>query len=193
MRISLGFVADDWKQLTFATEHEWQTAVAIFSERVSERFFQPIAHIDECDRAGFAVMALDCLLIEMLQQFREGVHRTPAGKSKLYFINFLTKSSFGDFFTEKMAEVFYRQIRCGILHQAEVRGSSRILVDEQIPLVDFAETKAGLVVNRKSFHERLLQEFEYYKTQLLDAENEVLRNRFRKKMAYICQNACEVL
>jgi hypothetical protein len=193
MRISLGFVADDWKQLTFASEEEWQTAVSIFSERVSERFLQPIARIDECDRAGFAVMALDCLLIEMLQQFREGVHRTPAGKSKLYFINFLTKSSFGDSFTEKMAEVFYRQIRCGILHQAEVRGNSRILVDEEIPLVDFADSRSGVVVNRKSFHERLLQEFERYKEELLDSENEVLRNRFRRKMAYICQHACEVI
>jgi hypothetical protein len=36
--------------------------------------------IDKQDFAGFAVHALDCLLIETLQQFREGADETRAGR-----------------------------------------------------------------------------------------------------------------
>lgn len=193
MRISPRFVVADWTELTFESEPDWRKAVDIFSERVHERYLDPIASIEKCDYSGFAILALDCLLIEMLQQFREGVYRTPKGRSKLYFINFLTQSAFGEHFDKKMAEMFYTQIRCGILHQAEIRGNSKIWVSDQIPLVGFSDDRSGLIVNRRSFHRQLLREFENYKTGLLDPDNVTMRRRFRKKMMHICKNACEVI
>ena len=194
MKISPRYTASDWRQLAFQTEAEWRTAVDIFKDRIRERFLDPITRIEKCAYAGFAVVALDCLLIEMLQQFREGVNRTPAGKSKEFFVKFLTETSYGERFDDRMAGLFYRQIRCGILHQAEVRGSSKILVGgDGVPLVAYSDDSKGLIVNRKLFHEQLLAAFNAYVEQLLDPQNQELRNRFRKKMSNICKSACEVI
>ena len=45
----------------------------MLEDRLNPRFFDAIKAIDKQDFAGFAVLALDSLLIETLQQFREGV------------------------------------------------------------------------------------------------------------------------
>ncbi len=192
MRISQKYLASDWKKLDLKNEDDWRTAVDIFRDRIHERFLNPIRHIEDLDFAGFAVMALDCLLIEMLQQFREGVNRTPSGKSKDFFILFLTETDFGEDFDERMALLFYRQIRCGILHQAELRGSSKILARDGLPLVEYAPDERGLYVNRKLFHERLVSVFEKYTMELLDPAKVRIREKFLNKMMSICRVACEI-
>lgn len=192
MRISPRYTSTDWKRITFEKNEDWRLAVDIFKDRIRERFLDPIDRIEKCQYAGFAVLALDCLLIEMLQQFREGVNRTPSGKSRLFFIRFLTETGFREAFDQRRAELFYRQIRCGILHQAEVRGSSQVLVSDNAPMVAYAGDRKGLVVNRKFFHERLLAEFKKYTEEILDAVNDDLRGKFRKKMMSICKTACDI-
>ena len=193
MRISPNFTSHDWKKIAFQSDDEWRLAVDIFKDRIRERFLDPINRIEKCSYAGFAVLALDCLLIEMLQQFREGVNKTPSGKSKAFFVKFLTETGFGQCFDDRQAELFYRHIRCGILHQAEVRGSSRVLADDSLPMVAYSDDNEGLVVNRKCFHDQMLREFENYVEQLLNPENEELRGRFQKKMKAICRSACEIV
>jgi len=193
MRISPRFTSTDWKRITFEKEDDWRLAVDIFKDRIRERFLDPIDRIEKCQYAGFAVLALDCLLIEMLQQFREGVNRTPSGKSKLFFVRFLTESGFKEDFDRRQAELFYRQIRCGILHQAEVRGSSKVFISDNAPMVSYASDQKGLVVNRKFFHEQLLDEFRKYTEELLEPVNDDLRDKFRKKMMTICKTACDIV
>jgi len=189
MRISPRFTVDDWKALTFSTEKEWQKAINIFEDRIYGRFLQFIPLIEDYEYSGFAVLALDCLLIETLQQFREGIPKTPPKKSEEYFVRFLTETSFGKFFDRDLAKMFYDQIRCGILHQAEIKGSSRVRKRQQEPLVRLADDMKGLVINRKEFHKQLIEEFKNYISQLQENNppNEKLRHNFRKKMDHICQ------
>lgn len=193
MKITPTFTARDWHSISFDSEKDWQCAIAIFKERTEERFMRPIEQIEKCSYAGFAVLALDCLLIEMLQQFREGANRTPSGKSRDYFVAFLTETSFGNYFDNRQAELFYRQIRCGILHQAELRGSSKIINNDDDPMVVYSEDNRGLIVNRKLFHECLVKEFEGYMGMLDDSSNGEMRERFLSKMKSICRTACEVV
>jgi len=194
MRISKNFTCDDWKALTFSTEKEWQKAIDIFEDRIYTRFLRFIELIEGHENSGFAVLALDCLLIETLQQFREGVPETPRKKSKEYFLRFLTGTLFGKFFDRGLAEMFYEQIRCGILHQAEIKGSSRVLIRQQVPLVSLAEDGNGLIVNRKLFHRQLIEEFENYVSQLRENNppDEKLRHNLKRKMDYICRISGEV-
>jgi len=131
-------------------------------------------------------MAIDCLLIETLQQFIEGVLETPRRKSECYFKKFLI-SRFKEDFDNKKAKMFYRQIRCGILHQAETKESSKIKISHKLPIVKFTKEKDGLIINRKKFHEKLKNAIKLYMEQLKDKTNEPLRNNFRKKMDYICR------
>jgi cation transport regulator ChaC len=116
------------------------------------------------------------------------VPKTPNGKSQDYFVSFLTETSFGKFFDQNKAEIFYKQIRCGILHQAEIGGSSRVLIRQQAPLIRLAKDGNGLVINRKLFHKQLAKEFENYVSQLrkTNSPDEKLRSNFKKKMDYIC-------
>jgi hypothetical protein len=150
-------------------------------------FFEFIRLIECKEHSGFVVMSLDCLLIETLEQFEKGVKKTPAGKSEDYFVDFLTKGSFGSFFNETFARIFYDKIRCGILHQAEIKGDSRIVIGKSKPLVKLSKHN-GLIINRKMFHAQLLKEFEGYVSRLRknDPPDLVLRDNFRKKMNYIC-------
>jgi len=131
-------------------------------------------------------MAIDCLLIETLQQFIEGVPETPRGKNERYFKKFLISRFEEDFDNEK-AKMFYDQIRCGILHQAETKESSKIKISHELPIVKFTKEKDGLIINRKKFHEKLKKAIESYIEQLKNKTNGPLRNNFRKKMDYICR------
>jgi hypothetical protein len=162
----------------------------MFVDRIETRFLEFIRLIERKEPSGFVVMALDCLLIETLEQFRNGVPETPAGKSKNYFVNFLTKQSFGSLFNQTLAERFYYQIRCGILHQAEIKGDSRIVITKSVPLVKPSKQN-GLIINRKLFHTQLVKEFNDYVSRLrkYDPPDQRLRANFKKKMDCIC-DAC---
>lgn len=102
--------------------------------RISERFIEPIDFLIETDEAklpterrfGFAILALDCLLVETLGAFIDGLEDT-RGKSEPTFCRFLMKRPrFASVFTsETLAKQFYIEFRCGILHQAEVGWRSK--------------------------------------------------------------------
>ncbi len=187
MRISPQYSVCDWKALTFSNEEDWQKAIVIFEDRIRGRFLKFIDLIKDDNFSGFAVLALDCLLIETLQQFREGEEETPSGKARKYFVRFLTKTSFREFLTEDTAGKFYDQIRCGILHQAEVKKNSLVRISQNEPLVKLTEDGEGVVVNRKSFHEHLVKVFEEYLSCLRDPSNKDQRYKFKKKMDCICR------
>lgn len=178
--------ADDWIALDFTQESDWQKAIDIFEDRIRGRFLVIIDKIQKYEFAGFSVMALDCLLIETLQQFFEGVHETPRGQSETYFRRFLTQTSFAPFFDDDKSRLFFDHIRCGILHQAEVKGNSRIIITERTPMVRQVEN--GLVINRWLFHQQLVCEFNHYVARLRqnDPVNTDLRTKFRAKMDAIC-------
>lgn len=177
----------DYKAIDFNTEEGWQSAITIFEDRIRGRFLDVVQRIENQPAAGFAVMALDCLLIETLQQTRQGVAETPGGASKQYFVDFLTQTAFASDFDEKKAEDFYKHIRCGILHQAEIKGSSRIRTDSNLPIVQYAPDNNGLIINRRKFHQKLVQVFDNFIADLRDPANQSLRDRLRKKLDAICQ------
>jgi len=188
MRISPNYHVGHWNRLTFSEEGDWQKAVDIFVDRVQGRFFEIIAGIECHQYAGFAVMALDCLLIETLQQCREGKPASPRNKSREYFVRFLTDTAFAEFFTKERAIIFYEHIRCGILHQAETKESSKLTIREHAQLAAPAPDGSGLIINRRLFHKRLKRVFEEYEASLRDPSQAELRRNLRKKMDHICRN-----
>lgn len=178
------------------TEDDWQTAIDIFEDRLRGRYFNYIEVLLNFEysikdyHAGFAITALDCLIIETLQQFYEG--RDSSQGSEKSFERFLTTTSFQKNFgvdtsEGSLADLFYDQIRCGILHQAEVKTDSRI-VSTGAELI--AEEGKGVIVNRRKFHAQLLREFEDYVKRLRKPKTKEdlrLRKNFRQKMDYICK------
>jgi hypothetical protein len=73
------------------------------------------------DYSGFVVLSIDCLLVETIHQFIEGV-TDGQGKSKKLSKKFLKGPQFQpDFDTDETRLDFYSDIRCGLLHQAEAK------------------------------------------------------------------------
>lgn len=138
------WTVEHWKAVTFASESDWRTAIEIFEDRINYRYLDAINVLQASDdehyrehrqrRFGFSMMALDCLLIETLAQFREGLKDSDEAKTLLgldnseFYIRFLTQTSFclKRVFDRSTAAAFYKTIRCGILHQAETKEDSKI-------------------------------------------------------------------
>ena len=86
--ISPKYTSEDWEKLQFHTADDWDKAVKMLEDRIIGRFFEVVARIRQYGYAGFAILALDCLLIETLEQFHQGVNETPRGKLRPTFAVF---------------------------------------------------------------------------------------------------------
>ena len=165
--------------------------MSVLDSRLRERYIIPVDFLVAAEeeipaserRFGFAVLAIDCLLVETLGAFLEGLGET-SGRSKEIFCRLLTSHpQFCNDFPQPLAEQFYDELRCGVLHQAEIRGNSKLWSIG--PLVQ--KVGDSLIVNRNEFHERLKSVFADYLDQLRDPTNTQLRSRFRKKMDFIAR------
>ncbi len=185
MYISPRYKDSDWNALYLATQSDWRKAVRMLEDRLNARFFDAVKAIDKQDFAGFAVLTLDCLLIETLQQFREGAEETPRRKGEQYFVDFLTTPPFSTYFTKATAAKFYDHFRCGILHQAEIKASSKVRRNGQ--LVAPTTNGKGLIINRKLFHATLRKAFAAYLRALRNRSDALLCQNFVKKMDFICK------
>lgn len=191
--------SSDWHALDLDNAHsdDWETAVSILETRIRARFLQPIdAIIDHVDPqvaefSGFAIIALDCLLVETLGQFYLGLEQTGWRQAQAVFEEVLlgSKRFVNDFKSGDVVGVFRDHFRDGILHQAETKGQSLVRFGEpcMIEYVDAADVEAGLVVDRNRFHESLCLEFADYVEKLRDPTNTELRRRFRTKMDAIAK------
>ncbi len=187
MRISRNFKIRDWKALHFTEESDWERAVALFHDRIETRYLEHIESIIDHPTSGFAVLTLECALIETLQQFRTGKGKTPRKEVGEYFVSFLTETSFGAHFDKPKAELFYTSIRCGLHHQSEAEGNSRIKRGGGRPLVAYTADGKGIVINVNEFHELFKQVLTEYEDSIRDPAKTDVRETFRKKMNYICR------
>lgn len=183
MQISPKYSSSDWIRLDLRSESSWKGGIRILDDRIKGRFLRMVERIQGEDFSGFSVLALDCLLIETLQQFKEGTKKTPRGKGKEYFEKFLTQTSFGRYFNTATAGLYYEHFRCGILHQAEIKKGSKVW--KIGPLVN--ETHGGITVNYKKFHKELRKVFATYLADLRRGATPTLRENFKNKMDSICQ------
>jgi len=136
--LCFGFSKTKWEYLSQqldGNESAWAEAIGVFERRMRERFFSSIdalfaadtkpdsrppdlTHTPDCI-PGFSIMALCCLLIETLQEFREtppsaaapaepctypagSCIKPPLGTNQL-FIKFLRRPAFGGVFNGNIA------------------------------------------------------------------------------------------
>jgi hypothetical protein len=135
-------------------------------------------------RYGFTIFAIDCLLIETLQAFREGLTDSK-NKSREMFVRFLTTSEgFRKHFSKDQATSFYYDFRCGILHQAEVMGPSLLF---SVGLLKGKKADGTPYINRTKVHEYLKDDIQRYSEELRNPKNSELRKNFRAKMDFIAR------
>jgi len=173
---------------------EWKNAIEIVKNRFNERYFCPIDEMimherkEIRTRVGFIIMSIDCLLIETLNQFLFGIedtnkkyyHSNPDNNFKYdsqAFRDFFNYSTYFPVFksTNGLSKIFYDEIRCGLLHQAQTKTNSLINIknSDMVRPVDKQDFKNGIEINRNLFHYALENE---YKKYFLDLENSESKN-----------------
>ncbi len=140
-KISPIYKASDWKSLDLKQKEspDWQIAVDIFDDRIQGRFLKQIKALESHQNkllkefSGFAIIAIDCLLIETLQQFYRGTKRTGKNQDEQIFHDFFKRSKDLSSFFDSLdkTKIFYSHIRCGILHQAQTRKSPLFILKVQ--------------------------------------------------------------
>ncbi|EHR0760546.1 hypothetical protein KUH14_004426 [Vibrio parahaemolyticus] len=204
MEIALDFTHEQWQALNLkdtpedaekdAVEQGWQVAVDVLKDRLYSRYIDPVDALlsAEADkpakerRFGFTILAIDLLLMETIQAFKEGLEDTN-GKSKAVFKRFLEQSPhFAEYFpTDDHRESFYKKFRCGILHQAEIQSGALLWsIGELYERADDME-----VANRTRIHEALKADLDDYLAALRNPDNVELRMLFKKKMDAVANRA----
>lgn len=196
-RIARGHTAADWRRLSLDPKQPqsetWANAVAMFRARMEERFFIPVDTLidmqeDSSRTHGFVVLAIDCLLIETLQGFREGLGDHNRRSKKLFkgfltswdvFLNCVPKDGNPD----ELADLVYTDYRCALLHSGCTANGLKVGVTGKA----FAFKSGGaLKINRTALHKGLKASFEGYLAELIAPEGTKLRENFKKKMDAIC-------
>lgn len=201
-KISPNYRASEYLALNLKVDknENWNTATKIFRDRLEGRFIAPVDAIVNHtaykvrEFSGFAILSIDCLIIETLNQFYKGIDET-TGKHWKAFRDFFHSSKHfkKEFPTSKICEIFYSHFRCGLLHQAQTKKQSKIRYCEKsmVQLIDPADIEKGLIVDRKLFHDAIKLEIEDYIKVLENpatADDRTLRFNFIKKMGFITKH-----
>lgn len=172
-------------------ERDWNFAIEIFEDRIRGRYLDIIDRIvnNGCLMVdGFSVMALNCLLIETLLQFKNGWDETKNSNRDEYS-KFL-KEEFPHVFTNKdLALKFYSDIRCGILHSAQTKNGSQLTVNKKY-VVAVINTNRGkrISVDVVGMSRIVKNYYSDYIEKLRNVSNVALRDCFFKKMDHLCRN-----
>jgi len=162
----------------------WDAALRALRRRIDERFLKPIRELARVDnrehvpyRPGFAILALDCLLIDTVQSFREGRVATGEVSPAQSFKTFLSSPRFSDFKRNDRGD-FFHYVRNGILHNGETRKDWKVRIDTTRMLERAPTTRT---INRRLFHAAVVREWrELYKT--LRAGDKEARAQFLRRM-----------
>lgn len=167
-------------------------------QRLFNRYLKPFLLPDEKFKKyyknGFSIMANCCLLIETLQSFKNGWESTEKkGTSTLAFKQFFeTEGEFSVFSKKEFSRrenSFYKNIRCGILHQGEATGGWRINRNGERRIFNIETLEIDSVAFARALEKSLERYSENLKIAEWDSES---WDFFRKKMRQIIANCKKI-
>ena len=180
-----------------ANQASWQQAFdEYFMQRLNLRYFNPIKILQENGTfagEGFSIMAILCTLVEFLEStFRGLKYRFVRSKKDLakfeynmssdIFVDFLSKRKpFSSHFDKDLAFEFYKNVRCGLLHEAHTKGGWTIWAKSPNGTIVEKDRKT---VYRDNFRDAFDTCIAEYGGKLL-TERE-LQEAFIRKFDFIC-------
>lgn len=175
----LTVTVDDYHRMV--QQKQKDEIIELILNRFDERYIAPLLAIPAKQKNGFCSMAICCLMIETLESFWRGWGDTRSN-SELAFCSFFDRSNnLKDF--RGYAREFYKNVRCGILHQAETTGGWKIR--RTGVLFD----SATVTINATEFHKQMSLCLNDYCASLKreDWMSELWKN-LRSKMKRVCNN-----
>jgi hypothetical protein len=184
LRISPKFTSEDWRKLNPENPNDWSLAADILKDRLDGRFLHYAGNCLRSPHSGFVVLSIDSLLLETIQQFRDGV--TNGNRlSRQLVTKFLESKRFQPEFNKHARDAYYTDIRCGLLHQAEARRMWLIRRDQPELLRPFPDGD-GYIIDVRRFHKCVRQSLSDYLDELQWAQSVELRENLWDKMNQIC-------
>lgn len=190
--ISDNYTYEDYKKLDFkleSTEDIWEIAIKIFIDRIETRYFLAISKLMEKEdryamrKYGFAIVTLQCSLIDTLAKFRYGP-KHPGCRDR--FTTFLEKYFVKNSNIDNVAVKIYEDIRCGIVHSGATDNKSG-LTSEGINLVTLLPDKKSISLNLLILQEKIKEYFKDYTENLKNKDKYELRKNFVYRMDKICK------
>lgn len=193
IELASGFKIEDYRRIRKALDNlelspEWEQVLNAFRRRIRERFLHPINELAKKDkrgnetmRPGFAILTLDCLLIDTIQSFREGRLQDPCLTPSQSFKDFFAMGRFPEF-TRRDVTSFFDQVRNALFHNGETRGKWKIRKDTTCIL---SKMRGDRIINRTLFHSRIILEFRYLCRDLRSSNSEH-RRLFLQRMDALC-------
>jgi len=201
MKISPNYENTHWNNLNLDASYceDWIKGADIVKDRIHGRYLAQIETLEKnldpkiLEFSGFLIMAVDCMVIETLNQFYLGIADTNEaykGKNKESFRDFFKGSQFfNNYFDDDYSFCFYDHVRNGLLHQAQTKKRTLIRIGETEMVKKVANNiEVGIIIDRGKFHKALVDEFNCYiqKLKTDDTKYDGLRNKCIDKMKTIC-------
>ena len=209
MRIAGVKTINDWNELKLKLDvnnnNYWDEAFSFFEKRIETRYFKPIeAILNICndEGEGFAIVNLQCSLIETIECFINGwissfeERKTVWRKYNGDIIHKSNKKIFISFFKNrnpfKILDIdgkgFYKNVRCGLLHETQTKDGWKINTK-----VNNDKAIENKIIYRENFHSDIKKTIEDYKSAIIkkeDFDNSIsvndLRQNFKDKFNHIC-------
>ena len=221
MEIAGKLTIKDWaeleKKLIIDNDENWGLAFHFFEERIRTRYLNPINAILEMDLKtgeGFAVVNLQCSLIETIESFINGwiYHNDGEKKSKKgWFKNKVSDETyiieinnnlyiFESFFKNHLnfkginGNDFYFNVRCSLLHETQTKNNWKIKKGLKFGKI-FKEKDNFKIIYRDNFQRDLEKTINLYKTAIIkgqkfnNIESKELRENFKAKFNHICEKS----
>ncbi len=185
LRISPKYTSRDWKALDSKNPGDWAKAAEVVRDRLEGRFLQFATNSLMYKFSGFVVLAIDSLLAETIQQFKEGI-TNGTGKSEKLVKRFLEGPRFQPDFDAEARKAFYTDIRCGLLHQAEAK-EMWLIRRNQPAMLQKTTGGHGYILDVKRFHAAVQASLNDYLALIPEPQSLSLRENLWKKMEHICR------
>jgi|SRR5690606_635111 len=201
------------KKLTLQDNYSWEEAFDFFYTRMQTRYTNPIdeiLRIKKFEGEGFAIVNLQCSLIETIECFINGwkFRDNPRGWFKKNEIENIKKHKnstiFESFFLNRSefakASIdgydFYTSVRCGLLHETQTKNNWKIKRNDSRKELDWYSQRDDLKTiyphQLNCILKSLIIRFKTAITTGKDFDkisNTNLRENFIDKMNYICTNS----
>lgn len=211
---------EDWNKLDLSEVNNnaaWKKAAEIFETRITKRFLDPIQALIDVDRAhyeklksekkkkaeiveeqhtfGFAIMCLDCMLIETLQGAKDGLANHEV-KSRQLFQKFigqtidtkLIENQKKDDIKKAIQNDFYHKVRCELMHCGATGHKFSIHAEDGTKMLE--ESDGVIRINRTLFHEYIKEEFGLYMKELNCTTSMGNRDKYRENLKKVMDEVC---
>lgn len=196
----------DWNDLRISlldqdNHNAWGVAYKdFFLTRLEDRYLEPLKIIKENGTyrgEGFSIMTIVCSLVEFIEGTFQGINyryrrrndpplsQFEYNRSEDIFISFLTqRHPFSLDFNKINAAEFYKNIRCGLLHEARTKGKWTIWGSSpNNKLID--QTTNETIVYRDDFLEATKLLIKQYEQDLITSP--VRKDAFIRKFDNVCE------